>query len=112
MAEEDSEMSRTMQDLRDRAAYLLTLLGDKSTLLREKEVARLVKEKLFIQGGDYSTHRHKVEGEEAASTGDRVEAFLEHYVWRYTQRLDRKLDEITDVLIAKIDEYLDGEIPE
>jgi hypothetical protein len=106
-------MSRIMQDLRDRAAYLLTLLGDKGALLREKEVARLVKEKLFIQGGDYSTQRRKAEeGEDAASTGDRVEAFLEHYVWRYTQRLDRKLDEITDILIAKIDEYLDGDMPE
>lgn len=76
MAEEDSEISRIMQDLRDRAAYLLTLLGDKCALLREKEVARLVREKLFIQGGDYSTQRNRVEGEEATSTGDRIEAFL------------------------------------
>lgn len=33
-------------------------------------------------------------------------------MWRYTQRLDRKLDEITNILIAKIDEYLDGDMPE
>lgn len=32
-------------------------------------------------------------------------------MWRYTQKLDKKLDEITDILIAKIDEYLDGEMP-
>ncbi len=55
MAEEDPEMQRTMQDLRDRAGYLLTLLNDKAALLREKEVARLVREKLFVQSGDYST---------------------------------------------------------
>lgn len=41
-----------------------------------------------------------------------MESFLEHYVWRYTGKLDKKMDEITDVLISKIDEYLDGEIPE
>jgi hypothetical protein len=29
-------MRRTMQELRDRAAYLLNLLGDKGALLREK----------------------------------------------------------------------------
>jgi hypothetical protein len=33
-------------------------------------------------------------------------------VWRYTQKIDKKLDVITDILIAKIDEYLDGEMPE
>lgn len=33
-------------------------------------------------------------------------------MWRYTQKLDKKLDEITDILIAKIDEYLDGDMPE
>ena len=34
------------------------------------------------------------------------------YVWKYTSKIDRKLDEITDALIYKIDDYLDGEIPE
>lgn len=34
------------------------------------------------------------------------------YVWKYTSKLDRKLDEITDAIIYKIDDYLDGEIPE
>lgn len=33
-------------------------------------------------------------------------------MWRYTQKIDQKLDELTDILIAKIDQYLDGDIPE
>ncbi len=32
-------------------------------------------------------------------------------MWRYTQKLDKKLDKITDIIIAKIDEYLDGDMP-
>ena len=34
------------------------------------------------------------------------------YVWKYTSKIDRKLDQVTDAIIYKIDEYLDGEIPE
>lgn len=30
------------------------------------------------------------------------------YVWKYTSKLDKKLDEMTDAIIGKIDDYLDG----
>jgi hypothetical protein len=49
--------------LRDRSGYLLALLYDKAALLREKEVARLIREKLFLQGGDYSRQQQSSENE-------------------------------------------------
>lgn len=50
-------MRATIEELRERATYLLMLLTDKAALLREKEVARLIREKLFLQGGDFSSQR-------------------------------------------------------
>jgi hypothetical protein len=46
-----------MQEIRERAKYIRTLLFDKAALHREKEVGRLIKEKLFIQNGDYKSVR-------------------------------------------------------
>jgi hypothetical protein len=111
VAEDDPQMRATMQEIRERARYIRALLFDTSALLREKEVARLIKEKLFVQNGDYAAFQRQPE-EQAATTSDRIDGFLEHYVWRYTQKIDQKLDKITDLLIAKIDQYLDGDMSE
>jgi protein involved in polysaccharide export with SLBB domain len=54
---------------------MIALLADKTALLREKAVARLVKEKLFLQGGDYTSHKQP-QMEEKLSVGDKVEEFL------------------------------------
>lgn len=34
------------------------------------------------------------------------------YVWKYTSKLDKKLDDITDSIIERIDDYLDMDMPE
>lgn len=52
-----------MQEIRERAKYIRTLLLDKAILMREKEVGRLIKEKMFVQAsnGDYSSFRKEEE---------------------------------------------------
>ena len=51
----DQDLSQVLREVKDRAEYVLLLLNDRQVLWREKEVARLVKEKLALAGGDFST---------------------------------------------------------
>ena len=39
------------------------------------------------------------DGGESSLKEEKVSSFLEKYLWKYTSRLDRKLDEITDKII-------------
>lgn len=55
VAEEDESLRSIMQEIRERAQYIRTLLFDNAALLREKEIGRIIKEKLFMQSGDYTS---------------------------------------------------------
>lgn len=70
VAEEDETLKFVMQEIRERARYIRTLLFDNAALLREKEIGRMIKEKLFVQGGDYTSLKKEknVEEEHKKST--------------------------------------------
>ena len=55
VAEEDEALRFVMQEIRERAKYISTLLFDNAALLREKQIGRMIKEKLFVQRGDYTS---------------------------------------------------------
>lgn len=57
VAEDDEGIRFVMQEIRERAKYIRTLLFDNAALLREKEIGRIIKEKLFIQSGDYTSFK-------------------------------------------------------
>ena len=47
--EQKDKFKSVLTDLEQRAAYIKVLLNDKTVLAREKEVSRMVKEKMLMQ---------------------------------------------------------------
>jgi hypothetical protein len=106
--QEEKDLYPLKLEVSERANHIKTLLSNKSMLAKEKELARKIKEKIMCQGGVSENSKDQ----KSPINEEKMESFLEHYVWRYTSKLDKKLDDVADVLIAKIDLYLDGDMPE
>lgn len=42
----------------------------------------------------------------------KLEWYMEKYLWQYVDKIDGKLEEVTDKVIMKVDKYVLGEIPD
>lgn len=41
-----------------------------------------------------------------------MEAMLQKYLWRYVDKLDGKIEQISDKVLEKVDKYVLGELPD
>lgn len=87
----------------------MALLTDKKKLLKEKEIAMEIKRKIIENGNkenekmgngrDISGMILEGESGQKLSNGGKVDSFLEHYVWKYWNRFDEKMENITEKII-------------
>ena len=90
----------------------MALLTDKKKLLKEKEIAMEIKRKIIENGNKENEkmgNRRDISGMileenlggsgEKLSNGGKVDSFLEHYVWKYWNRFDEKMENITEKII-------------
>ena len=107
---EGSETARRVcKEIRERADHIVLLLTDREILGREKEISRMIRHKMALQTGDYTC---KVGVPSLQERKNRIESIMEHYVWRYVSKIDKKLDHLADAIIEKLDILLDGDIPD
>ncbi len=106
------------------------MLEDKQKLLKEKELSMLVKQKLRIYEksriqdikdskpmpnevrGEVGKKESKISEAETQARLGNMEAMLEKYLWRYVDKLDGKIEQISDKVLEKVDKYVLGELPD
>lgn len=42
----------------------------------------------------------------------KLEWMMEKYLWQYVDKLDGKIEEVSDKVLAQVDKYVLGEMPE
>lgn len=43
---------------------------------------------------------------------NKINSFIENYIWKYISKIDGKLDDLAEVLADQVEKVLIGEIPE
>lgn len=109
-----------MEKIKSRANHIQNLLEDKQKLLKEKELSMLIKQKLKLY------EKQKMEAIRANSKGEghgsqtqvinqkmnKLEWMMEKYLWQYVDKVDGKLEEVSEKVMKQVDKYIIGEMPE
>jgi hypothetical protein len=121
-----NSLNYELEKIKSRAQHIQMLLEDKQKLLREKELSMLVKQKLKLYQKEKlseikvspSKLGEKKEGgggKEQAELQQRMgkmESMMEKYLWQYVDKLDGKIEEISEKVLNQVDKYVLGEVPE
>lgn len=123
---QQSKLSYELEKIKSRAQHIQTLLEDKQKLLKEKELSMLIKQKLKLYEKDrledikYPSKKNSASSsakptEDTAETQQRIgrlEWMMEKYLWKYVDKLDGKLEEVSEKVMQQVDKYVLGEAPE
>ena len=122
--EEDDKQSKLVYELekiKSRANHIQTLLEDKQKLLKDKELSMLIKQKLKLYekqkmeaiGSDKQEGKEgaAARGKEVSQKMNKLEWMMEKYLWQYVDKLDGKIEEVSDKVLQQVDKYIIGEMP-
>ncbi len=72
----------------------------------------LVKQKLSIYDKNKAEMSISSDSVSAQDYSTKADNFMEHYLWKYVDKIDDKLEMLSDQIISQIDKYVVGEQPE
>lgn len=60
--------------------------------------------------GDYSNHQSHQANELTQRMG-KLDWMMEKYLWQYVDKIDGKLEEVSEKVMKQVDKYIVGEMP-
>lgn len=95
------------------------MLEDKQKLLKEKELSMLIKQKLKLYEKQKTEAIHAGKSNEPGQRASRdkeinlkmnkLEWMMEKYLWQYVDKIDGKLEEVSEKVMKQVDKYVIGE---
>lgn len=115
--EKQTKFCYELEKIKSRANHIQNLLEDKQKLLKEKELSMLIKQKLKLyekQKMDAIKANSKSEAQSSHVQSmnqkmNKLEWMMEKYLWQYVDKVDGKLEEVSEKVMKQVDKYIIGE---